>query len=278
MHVPGRSILSKKASQVLSMQQQAREGTSLAKDTLTQRVGGLVAIPALLREFGVEPGAVLAKVRLPADALDHIDNRIPFDAADGLLGECVASTGCAHFGLLVGQRWGLSQFGALGELMRHSGTVGEALQCMAVNQHLNSDVGAVFLLEQEGTVSMGYALYRNKARHPEQVYDTALAITRNLLRELCGSRWVASEVIFSRAAAGRPGALSAAFSGTAAIRPGALRCPLPCALAGTAHSRRGRGALPRPYGTRSRRRTRRPTGFKASPRPALAAAGRQELG
>jgi len=180
------------------MQQQAREGTSLAKDTLTQRVGGLVAIPALLREFGVEPSAVLAKVKLTAEALEHIDSRISFEAADGLLGECVASTGCAHFGLLVGQRWGLSQFGALGELMRHSGTVGEALRCMAVHQYLNSDVGAVFLLEQEGTVSMGYALYRNNARHPEQVYDTALAITRNLLRELCGSRWGASEVTFSR--------------------------------------------------------------------------------
>ena len=115
-----------------------------------------------------------------------------------MMGECVAMTGCAHFGLLIGSRWGLSQFGALGELMRHSRTVGEALRSMAVYQRLNSDTGAVFLLEQEGTISMGYAIYRKDVRHPDQIYDTALAITCNLLRELCGSRWVASEVAFSR--------------------------------------------------------------------------------
>src|SRR5262245_53954047 len=66
------------------MQQQARDATSQVKDTLTQRVGGLVEVPALLREFGVDPGAILGRVRLAADALDHIDNRIPFERADGL--------------------------------------------------------------------------------------------------------------------------------------------------------------------------------------------------
>jgi AraC-like DNA-binding protein len=168
------------------------------KDTLTQRVGGLVEIPGLLRELGVDPAAVVARAKVAADALRHIDNRIAFEAADRLLGECVAATGCAHFGLLVGQRWGLAHFGTLGELMRHSRTVGEALRCMAVFQHLNSDAGAVFLLEEEDTMSMGYALYRSNARYPGQVYDAALAITCNLLRELCGVRWAASEVTFSR--------------------------------------------------------------------------------
>jgi len=159
----------------------------------------MVEIPALLREFGVDPARVLAKAALTAAALDHIDNRIAFEAADALLGECAARTGCPHFGLLVGQRWGLAQFGALGELMRNSRTVGEALHCMAVYQRLNSDAGAVFLLEHEGTVSMGYTVYRKDVRHPDQIYDAALAITCNLLRELCGPRWAASDVTFSRA-------------------------------------------------------------------------------
>ena len=181
------------------MQQGAGGVAAGAPHTWSQRVGGLVETPALLREFGIDPAAVLAKAGLPAGALDHIDNRIPFAAADALLGECVAITGCAHFGLLVGRRWGLAQFGALGELMRHARTVGEALQSMAVYQRLNSDVGAVFLLEHEGTVSMGYATYRKDVRHPDQIYDTALAITCNLLRELCGPPWLASEVVFSRA-------------------------------------------------------------------------------
>jgi AraC-like DNA-binding protein len=180
------------------MRREARNEAADAAPVWSQRVGGLVEIPALLRGFGVDPAPVLASVGLPIAALADIDGRIPFGAADALLGECVARTGCTHFGLLVGQRWGLAQFGALGELMRHARTVGDALQSMVVFQRLNSDAGAVFLLEHEDTTSMGYALYRKDVRHTDQIYDTALAITCNLLRELCGARWVASEVAFSR--------------------------------------------------------------------------------
>jgi hypothetical protein len=181
------------------MQQAAVEERSQTSDTWSQRVGGLVEIPALLRQFRADPAPVLSKAGLPAGVLDNAENRIPFAAADRLLGECVAATGCAHFGLLVGSRWGLSYFGALGQLMQHSRTVGEALGNMAVYQGLNSDAGAVFVHEHEGTVSFGYAIYRKDARHPDQIYDVAMAITCNLLRELCGARWMASEVVFSRA-------------------------------------------------------------------------------
>jgi AraC-like DNA-binding protein len=180
------------------MQQAAVEERSQTGDTWRQRVGGMVEIPGLLRQFGATPAEVLSQAGLPADALDNAENRIPFTAADRLLGACMAATGCAHFGLLVGSRWGLSYFGALGELMRHSGTVGEALGHMAVYQHLNSDAGAVFLHEHEGTVSFGYAIYRKDVRHPDQIYDVAMAIACNLVRELCGPRWSASEVVFSR--------------------------------------------------------------------------------
>jgi AraC-like DNA-binding protein len=172
----------------------AEEGSAWA-----QRVGSLVEIPALLREFGARPAEVLTSVGLAPGALDHADNRIPFAAADALLGACVATTGCPHFGLLVGERCHLSHFGALSQLMRNSSTVGEALGALAVHHRLNSDVGAVFLLEHEDSISLGYTIYRGNVRHPGQIYDVAMAITCNLLRELCGPRWAASEVVLSRA-------------------------------------------------------------------------------
>jgi AraC-like DNA-binding protein len=170
----------------------AGEGSAWA-----QRVGGLVELPNLLREFGTDPAEVLTRVGLAVGALDHADNRIPFAAADALLAECVATTGCPHFGLLAGERWQLAHFGALGQLMRNSPTVGEALHALAVHQRLNSDATAVFLLEHEDTISLGLTIYRG-VRYPDQIYDVAMAITCNLLRELCGSRWVASEVVLSR--------------------------------------------------------------------------------
>lgn len=180
------------------MQQAFTPESSSQKDTPAQRVGGLVEIPALLRQFGVDAGEVLTSIGLPAGALDQLENRISFSEADRLLGECVARTGCPHFGLLAGQRWHLSHFGALGELMKNSPTVGEALRTLAVHQRLNSDGAAVFLLEHADALSMGYAIYGNGVQYPDQIYDAAIAITCNLLRELCGSRWVASEVVFSR--------------------------------------------------------------------------------
>ena len=42
----------------------------------SQRVGPLVEIPGLLREFGTDPTEVLASVGLDADALDGLENRI----------------------------------------------------------------------------------------------------------------------------------------------------------------------------------------------------------
>jgi len=171
----------------------AEEGSTWA-----QRVGGLIELPNLLREFGADPAEALTRVGLAAGTLDHADNRIAFAAADALVGECAATTGCPHFGLLAGQRWHLAHFGALGQLMRNSRTVGEALRALAVHQRLNSEAAAVFLLEHEDTISLGFTIYRGDARHPDQIYDLAMAITCNLLRELCGPRWVASEVVLSR--------------------------------------------------------------------------------
>jgi AraC-like DNA-binding protein len=173
--------------------------SSAITEAWSQRVGGLAEIPGLLREFGVDSAGVLTGSGLDPGALDHIENRIPYTAAVRLLHQCRQKTGCAHFGLLVGQRWHLSHFGPLGELMKNSHTVGDALRTLAVRQHLNSDAGVAFLLTHADTMSLGYAIYRKDVQHPQHVYDVAVGLIRNILRELCGAQWQASEVVFSHA-------------------------------------------------------------------------------
>ena len=165
----------------------------------SQRVGGLAEISGLLREFGVDPTEVLTGAGLDPHALDHIENRIPYTAADRLLHHCAQKTGCAHFGLLVGQRWQLSHFGTLGQLMKNSPTVGAALRTLAVYQHLNSDAGAAFLLTHAGTMSLGYVIYRKDVQHPEHIYDVAIGLACSILWELCGPEWGAFELVFSHA-------------------------------------------------------------------------------
>jgi AraC-like DNA-binding protein len=164
----------------------------------TQRVGPLTVIPGLLGDMGVDAADVLARVGLEPHALDHIEDRIPFLSAAGLLHHCVQATGCPHFCVQAGQRASVSHFGPLGELMLNSPTVGDAMRIMAVHQRLHSEVGAVFLQSDESTAALGYTLYRDNVPHQPLIYDMTMTVACAFLRELCGPRFVPSEVTFSR--------------------------------------------------------------------------------
>jgi AraC-like DNA-binding protein len=167
-----------------------------------QRIGGLVEIPALLRGLGCEPEALCSSIGIEPGALNHADHRIAYADATRLLHACARHTGCAHFGLLAGQRWSIAHMGVLGESMRAAVSVRAALELFAAHQHRNSDAAAAFLLEYRDTISLGYAVYRKDIEHIHLAYDLAMAFAFNLMRELCGPRWNATEVVFSRAVPG----------------------------------------------------------------------------
>lgn len=165
-----------------------------------QRVGALGVLPALLRQLGVDPAPVLTAAGLDASALDVADNTIPYAAFAKLLDESARRSGCAHFGLLGGQAWHLSSLGMLGELMRHSATVGDGLRTGVVYHHLNSQGGVVFLRQDGAVAEFGYAIYHRVERGANEIYDAVLATLVNFMRELCGAGWVPSEVLIAHAA------------------------------------------------------------------------------
>lgn len=167
-------------------------------DRWGQRVGGFAELPALLQALGVAPDALLASAGLDPLALRDIENTIPYLAMVRLLHRAARLTGRAHFGLLAGQRWSLSHLGTVGELMRNAPTVGDALRGLSIHQRLHSDVGAVFVLDHQHTVSVGYAVFRENVPHPEHAYDLALAAATSVLQELCGPRWAPTEVVLAR--------------------------------------------------------------------------------
>jgi len=164
-----------------------------------QRVGALGVMPTLLRQLGADPAQVLAAVGIEASALELADNSIPYAAFSRLADEGARRSGCAHFGLLVGQAWHLSNLGMLGELIRNSATVGDALRMGMVYHHLNSQGGAVFLRENGAVAEFGYAIYHRVERGASQIYDAVLATEVNFVRELCGAGWVPSEVLLAHA-------------------------------------------------------------------------------
>jgi AraC-like DNA-binding protein len=117
-----------------------------------------------------------------------------------LLAECAARTRTPHFGLLAGQAWRLHDLGLLGESMRHSATVGDALRTLVVHQQLNSLGGAPVLLERGATVEFGYVVYHPSPGPLDAVFDAALAVGVQQMRELCGPRWHPRRVSLPRAA------------------------------------------------------------------------------
>ena len=136
-----------------------------------QRVGRFTGLPALIRQLGVDPGPLLIEAGLPAGALDDPEGRASYATLGRIMLLAAERTATAHFGLLAGRMWHLPDLGLLGELARHSPTVGLALQTLTVHQHLNSEGGLAFTIERAGLVDFGYAIYHLDQRFMEKDED-----------------------------------------------------------------------------------------------------------
>lgn len=170
------------------------------EDLWRQRVGALRVAPRLMRDMGVDPTAALAAAGLNESAFDLPDNTIPYAAFGRFLHGAAQHTGCEHFGLLVGQVWGLEYLGLLGRLLRHAATLRDALRIASVHHHLNSQGGAFFVRDHGAVTESGYAIYHRGVIGARQIYDAALACQVCCLRELCGPGWVPAEVLLAHAA------------------------------------------------------------------------------
>ena len=177
------------------------------------RVGSLFAVPVLLRERGLDPSTVLAGLGLDPCTFDDPDNRIHYRVAGRVVQRCVDATKCPHFGLLLGQRATILSLGSLGELMLCAPTVQVALRDLAL--HMDAQTrGGVVTHEVEGDIAaLGYGVYLPDMPAQAQICDLALAYACNVLRALCGSAWVPSEVTFSHAAPRDAGPYRQFFNG-----------------------------------------------------------------
>lgn len=168
---------------------------SATEDTV--RIGGMLAIPAVLRGLGCDPDEVLAEAGVEAGLFDDPENLISYLGRGRLLDHCVARTECRHFGLLVGQRNGLEAMGLVGLLVKYSSDVETALRSLVRYRHLHVR-GAVAALSVEGaSATIGYATYLQHSEAADQVGDAAVASIFNFMRALCGSDWHPAEVRFA---------------------------------------------------------------------------------
>lgn len=164
------------------------------------RIAGSWAIPTLLRKLGADPAEVIAEAGIDPALFSNPENRIHLALRSRLLRHCAARTGCAHFGLLVGQHNGLHALGLVGLLVKFSPDVGVALRSLVRYLHLHVR-GAVTTLTTHGDTSVfTYEIHAAGSVSIEQTVDGAVATMFNIMRALCGPKWKPTEVQFSHRA------------------------------------------------------------------------------
>lgn len=167
-------------------------------ETALQRIGPLQHIPAVLESLGIPRASQGGILGSTAEALKNPDTFIPFAEAGALLERCAAASGCAHFGLLVGERADHRDLGLPGLLMASAATIGEALLDFASCQLRNSNGAVVFITRAEENIFVGYGVYDRSVAGSGHIYDLAAAVGINLLKRLGGPRARAAEVMLSR--------------------------------------------------------------------------------
>jgi AraC-like DNA-binding protein len=165
------------------------------------RVATTMAVPALLREHGVDPVPLLAEFGLELADFEEPENRIRYSTLMRLLGRCTDVTRCQHFGLLVGQRAGMSALGAVGFLMQSSPTVRAALEIVARHLWVHSPGAAASLFEDSSYATLALTIHGSGLGGLLSYRDMGCAVAFNVMRGLCGHQWQATEVRFAH---GRP--------------------------------------------------------------------------
>jgi AraC-like DNA-binding protein len=164
------------------------------------RIAATMAVPTVLREFGVNPVTLLAEFGLKPQIYDDPDNTVPFVTSSAILGRAAELTGCPHFGLLVGQRAGLSTLGPLGFLMQSSLTVRSALMTAAREFRTHRTALALEFSDNYRMAMFGFRILIPDLPGRDQHIAGSIAVAFNVLRSLCGPAWHPYELRFAHAA------------------------------------------------------------------------------
>lgn len=159
------------------------------------RIGPVCALPELLREFRVDPAAVIQGTGLDPRVFENPNANMAYRDFCRLLQACVTATGCGHFGLLLGQRAGLTELGNVAALARHAPDVMTALRDFETYLHVFDRACTVSLVVDGDTAIFSYAIIAPDLAATDQMYDMCLGITFNVTKELCGPGFRPSAVM-----------------------------------------------------------------------------------
>jgi len=169
-------------------------GPTSARALLTAFAG----LPDLLEGLGVPSTTLLRQYGLtPADLSDP-DRTAGFGEMSLLLGRSAELTNCEHLGLLLSRSVNLRSLGLVGRLAQFAPTVEAALDGLCTYFSVHDTGGVIDVLVEHETATFTYTIHATGVTAPEQVYDLATGVMRNIMLELCGAEWRPTLVMLPR--------------------------------------------------------------------------------
>ena len=163
----------------------------------TTRIGVVVHLPEVLREFGVELRDALDAAGVPRDIFSDPGNTIDYALFQHLLATCEQLTGCDYIPLLAGQRTRLADFGLAGRAARCGATAGEGLQRFVNHFNLHISATTISLVTYGGFARLVYVITVRDVNDAQHLQQGALAVAFNVLQDLFGRQWLPAVVTFA---------------------------------------------------------------------------------
>src|SRR4051794_24560319 len=158
------------------------------------RSAGLSYYPEVARSVGLDPKQMMRKVRLPLACLDKPDTPIAVTGLRRLLELSAEASGAEDFGLRLAERGGLTNFGAVGLIVREQATVGEAIEAFSRFIPIHHDGMKLDVTRDKQTVTVTLHLRGRQPTAPRQSIDMALGSVHRIIQSLFGSDWRPQEV------------------------------------------------------------------------------------
>jgi AraC-like DNA-binding protein len=152
----------------------------------------------VLVAMGFDPAPLLARAELPVDLFDRHEQMVDYGDFVRFLTVCIEATGREDFGLDVGRREGLLEFGLSGVVMMNCEMLQEALELLITGIIVRSNRAGIKLERRAGAAVLSYLPAVAHAPASDHLSDAAMAIGCNLIRELIGSDWKPTEVCLTR--------------------------------------------------------------------------------
>jgi AraC-like DNA-binding protein len=153
------------------------------------RSATLTHYPEVAQSVGIDPRAMMRKVRLPLQSLERPDLRIAVTSMRRLLEASAAASGVEEFGLLMAERGALANLGPVALVAREQATIGEALKALARFIHIHHE-GMRLMIDRLGdVVTLTVRLRGGLPRAPRQSSEMALGSLHRIIRALAGEDW-----------------------------------------------------------------------------------------